>query len=41
MQKLYWLFGEINFIFLQIYNIEQVLTTGHDYPVPIDNHDSD
>ena len=40
MQKLYCLFL-ITFTFLQNYTFGQLLTTGHDYPVPVDKHDSD
>ena len=41
MQKLYWLFGGINITFLPNYNIWQLFTIGHDYPMPVDKHDSD
>ena len=41
MQKLYWLFGGINFTFLPNYNIWQLFTIGNDYPMPVDKHDSD
>ena len=40
MQKLYWLFCGIIFTFLQNY-IWQLLAIGHDYPVPVDKHNSD
>ena len=38
---LYWLFCGINFTILQNYNIWQLITIGHDYPVPVDKHNSD
>ena len=41
MQKLCCFFCGINFTFLQNYYIWQLLTIGHDYPVPVDKHDSD
>ena len=37
MQKLYWLFV-INFTSPKSYYIWQLLTIGHDYPVPVDKH---
>ena len=41
MQKLYWPFLWFHFIFLQTYNIWQILAMGHGYQVPVDKHDSD
>ena len=41
MQKLYWLFVELNITFLQNYYILQLLTIGNDYPVPVDKHNRD
>ena len=41
MQKLYCFFCGIKLTFLQKYHILQLLTIGHDYPVPVDKHDSD
>ena len=41
MQELYWLFCEMNFTFLQSFYIWQLLTIGHDCPLPVDKHDSD
>ena len=40
MQKLYWLFCVMNITFLQSYYISQLLTIGHDCPVPVDKHGS-
>ena len=34
-------FCGIHFPFFQNYNICKLLTIGHDYPVPLDKHDSD
>ena len=34
-------FCGINFIFFQNYNIWKLLTICHDYPVPVNKHDSD
>ena len=41
MQKLYWHFCVINFTFPQSYYIWQLLNIGKDYPVPVDEYDSD
>ena len=40
MQQLNWPFCGINFTFLKDYNICQ-FATDHDYPVPVDKHESD
>ena len=40
MQKLYWLFCEMNFTLPQSYHITQLLTIGHDCLVPEDKHGS-
>ena len=41
MQKLYLLSCGINFNFFINYYIWQLLTISHDYPEPVDKHDSD